>query len=212
MPDSPEQTPDDVFRTAVLFELALGLLALFLGWLLGPDPRRWVPEFTLSDMRPVGEGLLYGLLAAAPLIAAIEVIRRIPWEPIRELERLSEDGMVSLLLRLGPTELIVISICAGVGEELLFRGWMMPWMAGGDVEGWSVATVGGLLGSSLAFGLVHPITKLYVVLAALMGLYFGVLVLVTGNLLIPIVAHAAYDAAQLIMTARRERDEATGGD
>ena len=211
MSESLEQTPDDVFRTAVIFESALGLLALLLGWLLGPDPRMLVPEFTFSDLRPLGEGILYGGLAALPLLAGVEILRRLPWEPVRELERLSDDGMVSLLLRLGPLELIVISICAGVGEELLFRGWMMPWMSGGSEETWSLGTVVGLLGSSLAFGLVHPITKLYVVLASLMGVYFGLLVIFSGNLLIAIVAHAVYDAVQLILTARRERPSESDG-
>ena len=206
MSDTLQQTPDDVFRTAVVFEAALGGLAMLLGWLLGPDPRTLLPELTVADLRPLGEGLLYGALAAVPLLVAVEVLRRLPWEPVRELERLSDDGMVSLLLRLSPTELVVISVCAGVGEELLFRGWMMPWMAGGHDTGWSVTTVAGLIGSSIAFGLVHPITKLYVVVASLMGVYFGLLVLVTGNLLIAVVAHAVYDAVQLILTARRERD------
>ncbi len=189
----------------MIFESALGVLALILGWLFGPDPRELVPEFTLDDLRPLADGLLYGVLAALPLLGAVEILRRLPWEPIRELERLSDDGMVSLLLRLGPLELILISICAGVGEELLFRGWMMSWIAGGHDGVWSPATIAGLIGSSIAFGLVHPITKLYVVLASLMGVYFGILVITSGNLMIAIVAHAVYDAAQLILTARRER-------
>ena len=66
-----------------------------------------------------------------------------------------------------------------------------------------------LVASSLVFGLFHPITKLYVFLAALMGLYFGSLLLYTGNLLVPIAAHATYDAVQLILTARNDRHEVT---
>ena len=66
-----------------------------------------------------------------------------------------------------------------------------------------------LVASSLVFGLFHPITKLYIFLAALMGLYFGGLLLYTGNLLVPIAAHATYDAVQLILTARNERREVT---
>jgi len=34
------------------------------------------------------------------------------------------------------------------------------------------------------------------------------LVLFTGNLLVPIAAHATYDAVQLILTARNERRDA----
>ncbi|WP_146396362.1 CPBP family intramembrane glutamic endopeptidase [Planctomycetes bacterium CA13] len=201
--ESLEQTADDLFLTAVLFESALGLLALLLGWLLGPDTRAMVPEPDAAGAGAVASGLAYGCAAAIPIVILIELVRRIPWEPVRELERLSKDGVIQTLLSLSGAELIVISLCAGVGEELLFRGWLLPWLAtGGEVatEVTQVEWAFALVASSIAFGLVHPFTKLYFFLAALMGLYFGVLLLWTDNLLIPIAAHATYDAAQLLMT------------
>lgn len=206
---SAEHSPDDVFVAAVLFELALGALALLLGWMLGPDARDKIPLLSSEAVWPVASGIIYGCLAAIPILIVIEVVRRIPCEPVRELERLTDDGMFKTLLSLSPLELILISICAGVGEELLFRGWLMYWLAGYDGTNTpSMLEYGAaLLGASIAFGLVHPITKLYVVLAALMGVYFGLLVLLTDNLLIPIAAHAAYDAAQLMITAYRESKE-----
>jgi uncharacterized protein len=202
-----EQTPDDVFLTAVLFESALAVVAVFLGWLLGPSARALVPELELAQWWPIVSGIVYGILAAIPVLLFIEILRRIPWEPIREIERFSDDGLMKTLLKLRPLELTLISMCAGIGEELLFRGWLMHWVT--EVAGQAMspqAAVGvGLVFSSLVFGLFHPITKLYVVLATLIGLYFGALVLYTGNLLVPIAAHAAYDAFQLIMTARSDR-------
>lgn len=200
---TPEQTPDDVFLTAILFESALGLLAVFLGWALTPDARAMIPELDFANIWPIVSGLFYGCLAAIPILLLIEGIRRIPWEPVRELERLSDDSMIKTLLQLRPAELIVISICAGIGEELLFRGWMLYWLAGASGGEPSHFELGfALLGSSIAFGLMHPISKLYVVLAAVMGLYFGLLLFWSGNLLVPIAAHAAYDAIQLILASR----------
>jgi len=201
-----EHSHDD-FLTAILFETALALVAILLGWALGPSAREMVPELNAANAWLIGSGLLYGCLAAVPILIFIELFRRIPWEPVRQLERLTDDGMFKILLELRPAELIAISICAGVGEELLFRGWLMYWiMQGADL--WistEVALVVALLISSVVFGLFHPITPLYVVLATLMGLYFGALVLFTDNLLIPIAAHATYDAVQLIMASRSER-------
>ena len=204
-PDPLPYTPDDLFRTAIVFETSLGLLALVLGWILGPDARALVPEPALEQLPTILWSLLYGTLAAVPILVAVELIRRLPLEAVRRLERISEDGIVALLLRLRPAELIVISLCAGVGEELLFRGWMLHWLAGGSGQSTSLELGVGLVASSLAFGMVHPITKLYIFLAAVMGLYFGVLLLVSGNLLVPIAAHAAYDAAQLLLSARQKR-------
>jgi membrane protease YdiL (CAAX protease family) len=209
--EQSEQSPDEVFLTAVLFESALAGLALLLGWMLGPSARAMVPEFNLAELWPILAGILYGALAAVPILLVVELIRRIPWEPIRELERLTDDGMIKVLLQLRPTELIVISICAGIGEELLFRGWMMYWLVEGATASASAPTPAALgaalIVSSIVFGLFHPITRLYVVLAALMGLYFGALLIYTENLLVPIAAHATYDAVQLIMTARQQESE-----
>lgn len=208
--ESNEQSPDEVFLTAVLFEGALGVLALVLGWAIGPSARATIPEFVSEQWWQIASGLLYGSLAAIPILLFIEFVRRIPCEPVRELERLTDDEMIRSLLALRPSELIVISICAGIGEELLFRGWLMYWLAeGGAMATGSTASPlalgAAVVVSSIVFGLFHPITKLYVVLATLMGIYFGALAIYTGNLLVPIAAHATYDAAQLIMTARSER-------
>ncbi len=199
-----KQTPNDVFAAAVVFEMALGLLALILGWTLGPDARALIPTLGNETIWPVVSGIGYGCLAAIPIYVFIEMVRKIPCEPVRELERLSDDGMFKTLLQLSAVELILISIAAGVGEELLFRGWLMYFLASPTGEPAGMVEMGAaLVASSIAFGLVHPITKLYVVLAAIMGVYFGLLVILTDNLLIPITAHAAYDAAQLIIAGRK---------
>ncbi len=208
-----EYSHDEVFITAVLFESALAVIAILLGWTLGPSARAMIPELQLANLWPIAWGVIYGCLAAIPILISVEALRRVPWDPIQELERLTDEGMFKVLLELRPAELIVISICAGIGEELLFRGWLMYWiMQGADIViPPEVVLAVALLVSSIVFGLFHPITPLYVVLATFMGLYFGALVLLTGNLLIPIVAHATYDAVQLMVAARGERasDEAT---
>jgi membrane protease YdiL (CAAX protease family) len=230
-PQDETQSPDEVFITAVLFEISLGLIALALGWGLGPDPRELIPKLTFDKdslwtavAGPVGwdtavGGVLLGLAAAIPILIMIEILRRIPCEPVRELERISDDGMMKTLLSLRPMEMIAISLCAGIGEELLFRGWLMYWLAEtyqtltiatGGTANHTAGLVAALIVSSIAFGLVHPITKLYVVLAAVMGLYFGGLAIWTGNLLVPITAHAAYDAVQMLITSRADRRESAG--
>lgn len=205
-----EQTPDEVFATAVLFETALAVVAIVLGWILGPSAREFVPELTSENLRPIIDGLWQGTLAAVPMLIVVELIRRIPWGPIRELEQLSDDQMIGALVRLRVPELIMISVCAGVGEELLFRGWLMGWFRDG-LSGFELSVDPELLAlllSSAVFGFFHPITKMYILLAGLMGVYFGVLLMWSGNLLVPIVAHAAYDAVQLLMTKRQvERKE-----
>ncbi|MEM6364820.1 MAG: CPBP family intramembrane glutamic endopeptidase [Planctomycetota bacterium] len=244
-----EETPDpnEVLYTAVGVEAGLGVVAIILGMLIGPSARALVPQLNQTDWIAVVGGLGLGVVATLPLLGFIAIVRRINHPAIRELESLSDHPMLRTMLRLRPIELLIISLCAGIGEELLFRGWMMPFFAGPEASlvtadadaavrwyatgGWlGDATVTwsdiswaslkdwlsdhagsslglALIASSIAFGLFHPISKLYVGLTAVMGLYFGILLIVTGNLLVPITAHALYDAIQLWSASAQARDE-----
>jgi membrane protease YdiL (CAAX protease family) len=47
------------------------------------------------------------------------------------------------------------------------------------------------------FGLRHPISVPYMVMAAFLGLYLGTVWIVSGNLLTVIVVHTLYDFAAL---------------
>ena len=67
----------------------------------------------------------------------------------------------------------------------------------------------GLLISSLLFGLAHAITRTYVILAGLAGVFFGLQWHYTGNLLAPIISHAVYDYLAFLKIAREFRDSAT---
>ncbi len=81
----------------------------------------------------------------------------------------------------------------------MFRGIVQAGLAGYLGSPWA-----GLIVGSLAFGLAHPMSKTYVVVAALIGIYLGCLLLLTGNLLVPIVAHAPYDLVALVLLVRLE--------
>jgi membrane protease YdiL (CAAX protease family) len=82
---------------------------------------------------------------------------------------------------------------------MLFRGvvqgrlarWLGPWQ--------------GLAAASLLFGLLHPISLTYVLLAAAFGAYLGWFWMTTDNLLAVIVTHALYDFLALVYLLRRPR-------
>ena len=62
----------------------------------------------------------------------------------------------------------------------------------------------GLLNDSLlGVSAGHWLSASYALLASLIGAYLGILFLVSGNLLAPIIAHAAYDVVALFVLARR---------
>ena len=56
--------------------------------------------------------------------------------------------------------------------------------------------------ASVLFGVCHWLNTTYAILAMLAGLYFGLLLVLTGNLWTPIMAHAAYDFIALLYLVR----------
>ena len=56
--------------------------------------------------------------------------------------------------------------------------------------------------AALLFGAAHWLTATYALLAGLIGLYLGALFLLTENLLVPAIAHAAYDVVALSVLVR----------
>jgi membrane protease YdiL (CAAX protease family) len=83
---------------------------------------------------------------------------------------------------------------------LLFRGLAQAGLArliGGEYGPWIA-----LVAVAALFGVCHWLNTTYAVLAMLAGLYFGLLLLLTGSLWTPIVAHAAYDFIALVYLVR----------
>jgi len=74
---------------------------------------------------------------------------------------------------------------------MLFRGVLQT-----SIAAW-LGIPWGVVHASLLFGLFHPISLTYMVIAAILGLYLGTLMLVGGNLLSVMVVHALYDFAAL---------------
>jgi membrane protease YdiL (CAAX protease family) len=122
---------------------------------------------------------------------------RWPVGPLARVKQLSEDIIGPLFAGCSLVELAVLSLLAGIGEEALFRAVIL------DALGRHLGPVAGLLLSSLVFGLLHPLSTSYFVLATLLGLYLGCCWLITENLLVVIISHAFYDFVALVYLARR---------
>lgn len=107
-----------------------------------------------------------------------------------------------------------LSLSAGIGEELVFRGFALAWFAavaasGPGLAAWPALLV-AVLGSSVLFGLAH----LYqgpggIVKTGAIGLLFAGLAVATGGLLAPMVVHTALDltSGQLAYRALRQPDD-----
>ncbi len=92
---------------------------------------------------------------------------------------------------------VFVSLTAGVCEEILFRGFMLHYL---HLFPWTLNLTLALLASSLIFGFNH----LYqgaggVAGTAIVGFIFGLLFLLTGSLLLPIVFHGVMDLRMLAL-------------
>ncbi len=151
--------------------LALGRNPLVCdGWLGARGAASWLVS--------LGLGMLVGAVTVA---LTPPVVRR--WSWARDLHL----ALRPAVHQAGDGALLLVAVSSAVGEELLFRGLLVPIL--------------GVLGSSAAFGVLHQIRGRarwgWMGWATLMGLLFGEIFAMTGSLVGPLLAHAAIDHANL---------------
>jgi membrane protease YdiL (CAAX protease family) len=182
-------TGRQLFLVAVLSESVLAAAALLLA-------RLFLGSFFPWSFVADGIDAAIGALAAVP--PALIVLSL--WSPFVERISVIRRARDRMLARMKPVlarplascrwpEAVGISACAGLGEEILFRGLLQ--------------SVVGILPSALVFGLLHALTPFYFLFATAIGLYFSFLLTISGNLLVPIVAHAVYDLFALYLLRQK---------
>lgn len=115
---------------------------------------------------------------------------------LRELWELSGEVLGPVVARVTFAELVVVSLFAGIGEELLFRGFLQSWLG---TYGLLVA----LVVPNLLFGLLHWISRGYAICTFCIGLYFSCLLHFADsvNLATLMIAHSLYDLVALTCLA-----------
>ena len=178
-------------------EASLGLVALGLGWLLGVA--------TVSRIDWNVAAIATSIPAMLPPLGLLVLAIYLPWRPAQSLLNLARRLARELLGGHGLIGLALVSIAAGFGEELLFRGAIQTWLVG-KMGVWPAIAL-----ASLLFGLAHPLSRAYFVVATLIGLYLGWLYHSLGNLLVPCLVHAGYDLVALVVLLRPTRQQRNEG-
>jgi membrane protease YdiL (CAAX protease family) len=178
LPD-PAPPPQMPLRAMLGMQVGIVLLALVLDMVFG---LRMLADLSLS-MTAVNQSLA----ATVPLLAGVWLLGRMDWAWVRELQKFMREFLIPLFRNAPAGILFLVSLLAGVGEELLFRGVIQ-----GGLDG-VIGSTGALVVASVIFGAMHAVSRPYFIITTLMGLYLGWLYLTTGNLLIPILVHFIYD-------------------
>jgi membrane protease YdiL (CAAX protease family) len=164
------------------------LVAVALGWLLQVAP--------FAALAWTWRGLAWGIVATAPLLLGLAWCLRTTLAPVARLVGVAEQRVAPLFAGSGPVALALVALFAGLGEESVFRGVIQPALAT-HLPMWAA-----IAATAVLFGLAHWVTPTYALLAGIVGAYLGWLLLVSGNLLVPIVAHAMYDLVALTLLVR----------
>lgn len=176
---------------ACLAEAGLAAVGFGIGRLAGLPVEAMLPPVEQAPL-----SLALGLLASAPMVAFFFLLMRVRWAPLARLRRQVKQIVGELLAGARLPAVLTVAVAAGLGEEVLFRGALQPLLTE------PLGAGGGLLAASLLFGLAHPMSLAYVLVASLGGLYLGAVTHLTGDLLVAITAHAVYDLVALLWLRR----------
>ena len=187
-----------IFFWVCLFEGGLGALAWGLGLLIGDSP--------IATIDWTAASLLKGIVGTLPLVVGLLCLERCPAAAFVKIRKVVEEVLVPLFQGFALWQLAAVAFLAGVGEEILFRGLIQGGLAQLlDHVHIPSADLFALLLASLLFGLLHPLTKTYVLLCVLAGIYLGGLWIWSDNLVVPIWVHAFYDFFALVYLLRFSR-------
>ena len=169
--------------------------ALFYG-LLTASAALWAALGGL-DLDLAGDSLVWSLTLGGATAVVTVSLGLLAYRLLPALRQIAEELGPRLVDGAGRGSLILVSFFSGVGEETFFRG--------------AVQQEFGIVVASLLFGLVHvgPDRRymLWTLWAVLAGFLFGGLYDLTGGLLAPILAHAAHNAATLLLWKRSREGE-----
>ncbi len=173
---------------AAIVEGGILLVALGAGRLAGHSP--------LAQLRVDRSGVGWGIAATLPLCLGLAWCLHTRFAPVVRLVRLVDERVRPLFAGCSLPELALVAALAGAGEEALFRGVLQSTLAD-HLPGWMAVILTGA-----CFGLAHFLTREYAVVAGIVGLYLGLVFLLSGNLLVPMLAHGLYDLVALALLSR----------
>jgi len=167
----------------------VGAVAFALIWPRGSPVLHPHPRLTLDESSAHLWSLCVGLAFGSFLVVASRItVQRFGWARRLHLElRPFARGLSSL-------GIVVLAVLSSVGEELLFRGLLQPWL--------------GLWPQAILFGLLHqmpgPSRWIWAGWAFLVGLSLGALFELSGSLIGPLVAHALVNGLNLSFLKRHD--------
>ena len=183
MPQAQQPTsPGALLNLTLVVEGVFLLIATGWSHYAGIDLRKFFFFNGLIPLIAIGSGILTSLSGYLLYRMGGKIIL------LRKLKETVDTYLVPLSATLNPIEIVTIACVSGFCEEILFRGVAQQ--------------ACGLVTASLAFGLLHDpsLRNLsYSMLTFVGGMILGVLLLFTGSLWTPIIAHAIHNLISFLI-------------
>ncbi|MDB9453081.1 CPBP family intramembrane glutamic endopeptidase [Dolichospermum circinale] len=177
MIEQQNQEPEIPYLTRTQVLVAMGVTAIVL-WIVAKLWLHW-SNVILFKWYWHEQDLLLGI----GLGLIITILSSLAYRFLPNYRKSADYYLEMVLKPLAMPDLIWLGLLPGLSEELLFRGVMLPALGADHLA---------VIVSSLCFGVLHlsgPQQWPYVIWATLIGVILGYSALLSGNLLLPIVAH-----------------------
>lgn len=184
--DQPQISP----KAALLFQGGIGVVGLVAIVVFSIPVRHSGTSLSAA--------ILWGLAGSLVTYGVIVMVTRLPGMLHDSLQAHMEQ-LYRFACDYSWPVLIALSVLAGVGEELLFRGAIQGWLAQHLHDAVAIGA------ASVLFGLVHYLSFTYFVVATALGLVLGAAYTLTDSLLLVMVWHAVYDMVALYSLRRHPR-------
>jgi len=171
--------------TQQLLSVTCGQAAIFtgIGALLWHASGRDIAAFITFDVVQVAYGIAIATVMIVSGFALYKLFPTFSETPVRD----QAHSLAFLKNKLGMGPIIVLSLCAGIWEEAMFRGGLLT-LASDYIPMWVA-----VIATSALFAAIHLAKLKVAILIALIGCVFALLYLTLDSLLAVIIGHALYD-------------------
>lgn len=171
------------FAFILLSQLAIVAAGMFFIWAFGVH----IPDANIGWPQAVVIGALFAIATFLLLTLVYRFGGKFAESLLNDTRRVS--GIFNGYSWL---HLACVAALAGVGEELLFRGFLQTWLSNHFAITWAI------LVASIIFGLLHYLSHAYFMSVTVMSIAFGVAYYITDSLLMVMVWHGVYDFIALL--------------
>ena len=170
------------------FEAVLGVIGLFLIYIF---PSTTPPDWNLTSGLFIDLAIYLIPMVFMAIAFSSQIVSKI--DSIRSIQNKVHEFAKAFLWKSHWLQILFLSVCAGLGEEILFRGYFQ--------------TEFGIHVASIIFGALHSLSVTYFLIATAMGYYLGYVFNVTESIWVVIGIHALYDFMALMILRRLKSED-----